>query len=64
MKSIIAGLLVFLPLFTTAIPKQALADEIIIVHQDHHHRWIPGHWDHIFDHHRWYNVWIPGHWRG
>ena len=62
MKRLFAGVLVTLPLFIAAMPKQASAEEIIIIGGHHTwHRWIPGHWDNILDHHRWFHVWIPGH---
>ena len=68
MKRILTGVLVALPLFIAAMPKQASAEEVIVVHRYHTHQrwirqqWIPGHWDRVFDHRnqRWYRVWIPG----
>ncbi|MEH2140406.1 hypothetical protein [Nostoc sp.] len=56
MKRMLAGVLVALPLFITAMPKQASA-LVISLGGHHHQRWISGHWERI--HHR--DVWIRGH---
>jgi len=56
MKRMLAGILVALPLFVVAMPKQA--DALVIEIGGHHHRrWVPGHWE--IRHH--YRVWINGH---
>jgi len=59
MKRTLAGLLVALPLFIAAMPKQASA-LVIDIGGHHHRRWISGHWVRR-NHHR---VWIRGHYRG
>lgn len=56
MKRLLAGILVALPLFVVAMPKQASA-LVINIGGHHHRRWVPGHWA-IRHHHR---VWISGH---
>jgi len=56
MKRMLAGVLVALPLFVAAMPRQASALEINI--GGHHHRhWVAGHWE--WRHH--HRVWIGGH---
>ncbi|WP_292818255.1 hypothetical protein [Nostoc sp. JL23] len=40
MKRILAGVLVALPLFIAAMPKQSSA-LVIDIGRHHHHRWIP-----------------------
>ncbi|MEH1931412.1 hypothetical protein [Nostoc sp.] len=57
MKRMLAGVLVALPLFIAAMPKQASALVIDLGGHHHHQRWIPGHWDKIHHH----KVWIRGH---